>query len=858
MLKRNDCTVKPLAAVVVANVVATASLSTLAQEQPLLEEIIVTAQKRSESLQDVPISVAAVSGERLRDAGLQRFEDVSAYVPNFSVQKDPIGDRINIRGIQSGNQAGFEQSVATFVDGVYRGRGVQARFAFLDIEMLEVLRGPQGTLFGKNTIGGALNIRSGKPTDEFESEVSLAYNPEFKETEIQAYVSGPLSNTLSGRLAIMSRQMDEGWVDNRGYGEDVPDSDELAYRISLEWAPTDTTLVEFKYEDGDWDVVGQPLIILEAGTLAAFGFSGGRDFNTVMTNDRSVTAALTGIPEPAWGDDGPIDFGSANLFEGDSSELALTVNHTFDNLGTLTAILAQSEYDFTRALDSDFGPLPISRFDDSEDFEQTSFELRFASETGTALEYIGGIYYHESSMTVDGLSYLNNGAINAILNVSCAAGGGVQVAALSDPFASLIATVNANAMLPTPTTAATANSCGQAALLAGLPSVPGGNRYSVLDQDTDTWAVFGQATFSVTDTVRATLGVRYTEEEKEADKSANAADYAGGNTAPTANPAVVLVTSIIGEFTPHDIRGLSRDEESFTWSANLQWDLSPEIMLYGTASTGFKAGGFNSFYFGEPNGAGFDPDDAEFEEEEALTFELGAKMSLAQGAAELSVAAFRTEYDDLQAAVFTGGTTFTVENAAEAVTQGIEIDGRWQLTQNVLLQGSFGWIDFEFDSFTSQACTNLQFQTFREGIWAGGANPLAALLNNGDCSDAGVNDLAGSVSENTPEFQASLAATLTQSIGTYQLLATLGLNYSDEQFRAGDIDPITLDESFVKVDATFTLGPESGAWDISLIGKNLSDETTINYANDTPLFPGTFQAALEQPRSIAVRARLFF
>ena len=730
--------------------------------------------------------------------------------------------------------------------------------------MLEILRGPQGTLFGKNTIGGALNIRSGRPTGEFESEVSLAYNPEFKETEVMAYVSGPLSETFNARLAIMSREMDEGWVDNRAYRQDVPESDELAYRISFEWLPTDATIIDFKYENGDWDVVGQPLIILEAGSLAAFGISGGRNFNTLMTNNAETTAALTGIPVSEWGDDGPIDFGSANLFEGDSSEVALTVNHTFDGLGTLTAIVAQSEYDFTRALDSDFGPLPVSRFDDSEDFEQTSFELRFASETGADLEYIGGIYYQESSMTVDGLSYLNNGTINTVLRASCTAGGGVILAApgdvdgsgTQDAFDDLVFTLGNNAALGT--TAATANACGQSALLTGLPSVSGGNRYSLLEQDTDTWAVFAQATFSFTDTLRGTLGVRYTEEEKDADKSANAAEYATGNTTPTTNPAVGLVTSIIGEFTPHDIRGLSRDEESFTWSANLQWDVTADAMLYATASTGFKAGGFNSFYFGEPNGAGFNPDDAEFEEEEAFTLEAGAKMSLAAGAAELNVAVFRTEYDDLQAAVFTGGTTFTVENAAEAVTQGIEIDGRWQLTPNFMVQGSFGWIDFEFDSFTSQACTNRQFQAFREAAWAGGANPLAALLNNGDCSDAGVNDLAGSVSENTPEFQVSIAGTLTQSIGAYQLLATLGINYSDEQFRAGDIDPITLEDSHVKVDAAVTLGPENGNWDIALIGKNLTDETTINYANDTPLFPGTFQAALEQPRSVAVRARLHF
>jgi len=119
-----------------------------------LEEVIVTAQKRAESLQDVPISVSAISGDKMSDAGIQSFGDLNNYVPSFSVVKDPIGDKINIRGIQSGNQAGFEQSVGTFVDGVYRGRGTQSRYSFLDVEAVEILRGPQGTLFGKNTIAG--------------------------------------------------------------------------------------------------------------------------------------------------------------------------------------------------------------------------------------------------------------------------------------------------------------------------------------------------------------------------------------------------------------------------------------------------------------------------------------------------------------------------------------------------------------------------------------------------------------------------------------------------------------------------------------------------------------------------------
>ncbi len=154
--------------------IAASTLSSLnvQAETFTLEEVIVTAQKRAQSLQDVPISVSALSGDKLDEVGLQRFDQLSTYIPNFNVTQTEIGDSINIRGLASGTQAGFEQSVGTFVDGIYRGRSVQSRFAFLDVELIEVLRGPQGTLFGKNTIAGAVNITSAKPTEEFEGQVS--------------------------------------------------------------------------------------------------------------------------------------------------------------------------------------------------------------------------------------------------------------------------------------------------------------------------------------------------------------------------------------------------------------------------------------------------------------------------------------------------------------------------------------------------------------------------------------------------------------------------------------------------------------------------------------------------------------
>ncbi|MFQ3323932.1 MAG: iron complex outermembrane receptor protein [Pseudomonadales bacterium] len=233
-----------------------------------LEEVLVTAQKKSQSLQDVPVSVSALSGDKLASAGIQRAEDLSAMIPNFSVQQDPIGDKINIRGIQSGNNAGLEQSVSTFVDGVYRGRGVQGRFSFLDVGRVEVLRGPQGTLFGKNTIGGAVNIISAKPTDSFEGKVTGIYTFEnMKQFETNGYISGPLSNDLSGRLAFQYRDDQEGYIENNFYGESSPQAEELALRTSLLWDYSDNTQITVKLEYGDFDIQGQNFSTIESGPL---------------------------------------------------------------------------------------------------------------------------------------------------------------------------------------------------------------------------------------------------------------------------------------------------------------------------------------------------------------------------------------------------------------------------------------------------------------------------------------------------------------------------------------------------------------------------------------------------------------
>lgn len=266
---------------------------------------------------------------------------------------------------------------------------------------------------------------------------------------------------------------------------------------------------------------------------------------------------------------------------------------------------------------------------------------------------------------------------------------------------------------------------------------------------------------------------------------------------------------------------------------------------------------------GLARGEGANPKDVDFEEEEVLTYELGGKASLLDGVAELNVALFRTEYDDLQAAVFSGGTTFVVENAAEATSQGVEIDGRWLVTEPLTLNASLGYIDFEYDEFPNQACTSDQFLAAREAAYAAAPGAFlkgltALLYNNATCSAAGVNDLAGRSSANTPEISASLGANYERSLGAYRLQLTLNANFTDDAWRQDDLDPISLDESHWTIDASAVFGPEEGHWDLALIGRNLGDQNSFGFSGDVPLFNGSHLWAPNPPRSIALRGRLMF
>ena len=224
-----------------------------------LEEVIVTAQKRAESLQDVPISMTAVSGEKLDDAGITNLEQLSEFVPNLSITENAVNTIISMRGISIGSNQSFEQSVGVYVDGVHFGKSRQLRTGLFDLQQIEVLRGPQGILFGKNTLAGAINVTSAEPdmdADGVSGKINLT-----AESNNGEIVEGNLNYSPSDDLALrfaFRDQQDDGYMENGmpGAPAKMPTTDEEIWRFTTMWNPSENTSVKFTHGESSYERIG--------------------------------------------------------------------------------------------------------------------------------------------------------------------------------------------------------------------------------------------------------------------------------------------------------------------------------------------------------------------------------------------------------------------------------------------------------------------------------------------------------------------------------------------------------------------------------------------------------------------------
>jgi outer membrane receptor protein involved in Fe transport len=818
----------------------------------VLEEVIVTAQKRAESLQDVPISVSAIQGEQIEQAGIPNMAALADYVPNLHIADAPVNTNIYMRGVGSGNNQGFEQSVGMYIDGVYMGRGRQYRAAFLDVERVEVLRGPQGTLFGRNTVAGAVNITTASPGMGEELDGQLAASYESNEGQLyEGYLSGAVTETLAARLAFKYRETD-GYADNEFLGEGEGRIEEATYRLTLAWQPSEDLDVNFKYSNSDYERIGATTtgkVFLNAQqrnelfpNRSAFADTAYSIMDSFFPDYQAVTQQeFTIFKDNGFGQSQADGLGigiNPDSSDNDIDNAVLTVNYALDG-HTLTSITGYSGYQYIDGADVDWLPLQFIHRDDDQTFEQWSQEIRLTSPGGEFFDYVAGFYYDNSDLEFDRRVTLDtnfDGLFPQFLSDTLT-GGTVPPAALPQ---NLLAVQTGGAYDP--------NQIAR-------------NHYYQLDSES--WALFGQGTFNFTDRLRLAVGVRYTEETKDVVSQQFLSDQLTGLGTPSNNYFLGLIQATSFNAYRYDYNE-DRETDALLPSFNLQWDLSENSMLYASFSQGFKSGGFTAADDGEPGGLAqgsfpcapnpdfsFDPsacydvsrpnEDFEFDDEEVDAYEIGGKHTLLSGAMRFNWALFYTEYTDLQTAVFEG-LGFNVKNAASSEVLGLEVDSMWQVTDTLRFGANFAWLDASYDDFRDGPCTAIQVD----------ADPLC-----GSPLGTTENDLSGEPTLYASDMSASFLFDYARPLGSgVQLFASGEANYRDEFNSAGDNDPLDVIDAYTKVN--LRIGIRGDAWEVMAYGRNIFDEEVFMQSFDIPVLAGSHAQYLEEGQIWGARLTLRF
>jgi iron complex outermembrane recepter protein len=526
-----------------------------AQTEPLdsgaLEEIVVTAERREESVLDTPVAVTALSGEFLEERGLSTVEDLTEYAPSLQIFTEQVNTELYmIRGIGRANEdLSTDSGVAVYVDGVYVSQQGAANAATYDLERVEILRGPQGTLYGKNAIGGVINLISRAPRDTLDASASA----EFGELNLRAFqgaVGGPITEALSGRLAAMSREKD-GAYHSLVTGERGNNIDVQAVRGSLKLDPSDALSVTgiVDYSDADQDGVLKSVIVDEPGAQYIF-----KDFLVVdefPTQESSIRTSRS----DTFGEQGVEQMGASLRFDYDAGS------------GTFTSLSGYRTEESFNNEDVDRTAQRSLEQGGRQDTDSFSQEFRFVSSDdgalslGGRLDWAAGLYWFHEEGTRDHRLYLN------------ARIPGSDPGDPDDPDNGLIG--------------------------PGSPDAQNSTAIFLQDITTDSYAAFGQATYDVTDRFNVTVGMRYTVEEK--DFSVDARSEPG---VPNGDPYTLFQSE--GPF----VASASDEWNSFTPKLVLEYGFSDDLNTYVSYAYGFKSGGFN----GQPDTAAalvpFDPEDA--------------------------------------------------------------------------------------------------------------------------------------------------------------------------------------------------------------------------------------------------------
>lgn len=817
---------KTISRIIALSLASTSALSThlYAEENQETEDkkkddnvIVVTSQKREQRLQDVPLSVQAFTEEELKGLGIDSSTDIANAVTN--VQLNAAGGNgnqiITIRGIGLNDFAlNNTPTAAVHIDEVALGSNAMTNFTVFDLERVEVLKGPQGTLFGRNSTAGVLNFITAKPTDYLEGYVRLTVG-DYDTTNFEGVVSGPMTENLSYRASFKQDTSDEGFQTNTNSAAGFTENgkiDRWAGRFQLQWED-DSTLVNFKYQAGEdtsdpWLPQAEGLTAAD-GSLCASGLVGRPDPSECFIN------ALFGASYQMISDtDGDVHSGAYNfkpVADDEFSGAALRIEHDTGN-GTFISLTGVDEFNYRHQTDldgvaavnlqeiaaiidaagiaADLGLDPIGTFlfaqedafansyilNQLEDFEieQVSQEFRFVSPGGETFNYLLGAFFTSDE----------------IKNTT-----GYQ----SDAFS----------------------------LFLGLP-LPGAVYNHEFEQSNDSYAFFAQGDYAISDVTTVTFGMRYTKDEKEFINRSYGSHPAMAEFLELAFgiPGVdqlPILPDLFGfgldmTLPSPNIDGYSaeliddgsrlRQKAEFShvsWKLGVDHKLEDDWMIYASVADGYKAGGFPGVI---PTAGLFES--TPYSEETIMSYEFGTKLSALDNTLRLNAALFFNDYEDMQGVYATSVGFDRLERVGDAKINGIELDGVWDLTDS--LTWSFG---------ISNISTEIENGSM-DAVDFTGVNPRAA---------EGRSLFDGNELAHSPQVTATSRLEYDLSVGDdMYMIFQVNMSYKSDYYLRYDNTPNTLwDKSTTVFGFRVSLGDLDDVWQVALWGKNVTDEEFPTY-----------------------------
>jgi len=821
----------------------------------VIEEIVVTAQKREQYIQEIPVAVSALSGGQLTELSITDVFDLQQSVPALAVTQNQSATTtvFSIRGVgTSGSNFGLESSVGLYVDGVYRPRQNSMINELVDIEQVEVLRGPQGTLFGRNTSSGAVLMSTVAPSHEFGGYIEAGVG-NLNLVSVNGAVGGSVvEDVLAWRLTGFGTSRD-GFVDDVHLGDNkLNDRDREGGRLQFLYTPNDDLSLRLIADYSQIDEVccaavtvrNNYQVFSRNSVTGAYSATPGPGTDSIFSIPRSVL--IPGLPVPVAGFgativdesrvfDDVVAFSQLPLSSNEDQGLSAELNWSVLG-GELTAISGWRRFDSSDDVDGDFSTLDfVSR---REDARQDSFsqEIRFHINDDN-YDFLLGAYYFQQDLDTTSQITLGSDANNSIaLSVFSEAGNLANLAAAAAQGGDLATAAALGGLAQQLGLTASAMVVG----LENVPLPPGhplfglqalgvqgvafpDNQRAVnqMEQEHKNWAIYGQYDYRFSPRWLGTLGLRYTNEDKQ---------IAGRFTQPGASWGALLGLADLTLANPRSNVAESLEDEQVTGTVKLSWFPSDDMLFFASWATGYKAGGTNTDRISPAFSVVFDA-------ETSQTFELGMKADFPRQNLRVNLSLHHTVTEDYQTNSFQGAG-FNLANAGEVKARGGELELWWQPTDELSLNGAYVYNKAEFVGFDRANC-------WIAYSWLTGIqDPGRGSPQDGFCDRSG--DPLDTNAEHTFIIGATRVFTIDHQTEAY---VRADYNYSTEQYMDGNIDPLKKQDGYGIANLRTGLRFLGQQLEIALWARNILDEDYSYVHFDVPLQSGKLAAYPAEPRT---------